>query len=35
VEIAAAVRFERFPQQRQAAKMVFRSRNRRPARRAV
>jgi ATP-dependent RNA helicase RhlE len=35
VEIAAAVRFDRHPQQRQAAKTVFRSRNRRPVRRAI
>ena len=35
VEIAAAMRFDRFPQQRQAQKMVFRSRNRRPVRRAI
>jgi ATP-dependent RNA helicase RhlE len=36
VEIAAAVRFDRFPQQRQGQnKMVFRSRNRRPVRRAI
>jgi ATP-dependent RNA helicase RhlE len=35
VEIPAAVRFERFPHQQQGQKMVFRSRNRRPVRRAV
>jgi ATP-dependent RNA helicase RhlE len=35
VEIAAAVRYDRFPQQRQGQKMVFRSRNRRPVRRAI
>jgi hypothetical protein len=35
VEIAAATRYERFPQQRVGQKMVFRSRNRRPVRRAI
>jgi len=36
VEIAAATRYERFPQQRVGQKMVFRSRNRRPSvRRAI
>jgi ATP-dependent RNA helicase RhlE len=36
VEIAAAVRFERYPQQQQGPKMVFRSRNRRSSvRRAI
>jgi len=35
VEIAAAVRYDRFPQQRQAGKMVFRSRNRPTVRRAI
>ena len=35
VEIPAAVRFERFPHQAPASRMVFRSRNRRPARRAI
>jgi ATP-dependent RNA helicase RhlE len=35
VEIAAATRYERFPQQGAGQKMVFRSRNRRPVRRAM
>jgi ATP-dependent RNA helicase RhlE len=35
VEIAAAMRFDRTPQQREGGKMVFRSRNRRPVRRAI
>ena len=35
VEIPAAVRFERTPQFRTGAKLVFRSRNRRPVRRAI
>ena len=35
VEIAAAVRYDRYPQQQQGQKMVFRSRNRRPVRRAI
>jgi ATP-dependent RNA helicase RhlE len=35
VEIAAAVRFERFPQGHAGGKVVFRSRNRRPVRRAI
>ena len=35
VEIAAAVRFERHPQQQASQKLVFRSRNRRPVRRAI
>ena len=35
VEVPAAVRFERFPQQQQGARLVFRSRNRRPVRRAI
>jgi superfamily II DNA/RNA helicase len=35
VEIAAAMRFERTPQPREGGKMVFRSRNRRPVRRAI
>ena len=35
VEIAAATRYERYPQQRAGQKMVFRSRNRRPVRRAI
>ena len=35
VEIAAAVRYERTPQQRTGGKMVFRSRNRRAVRRAI
>ena len=35
VEIAAAMRFERTPQQHTGGKMVFRSRNRRPVRRAI
>jgi ATP-dependent RNA helicase RhlE len=35
VEIAAAVRFERHPRQQESQKLVFRSRNRRPVRRAV
>jgi len=35
VEIAAAVRFERHPQQQVGQKLVFRSRNRRPVRRAI
>ena len=35
VEIAAAVRFERHPQQNAGQKMVFRSRNRRTVRRAI
>jgi len=35
VEIPAAVRYERHPQQGASARMVFRSRNRRPARRAI
>ena len=35
VEIAAAVRYERTPQQHTGGKMVFRSRNRRPVRRAI
>jgi ATP-dependent RNA helicase RhlE len=35
VEIPAAVRFERHPQQQAGQKMVFRSRNRRPVRRAI
>jgi ATP-dependent RNA helicase RhlE len=35
VEIAAAVRYERTPHQRDGGKLVFRSRNRRPVRRAI
>ena len=35
VEIAAAVRYERTPQQRTGGKLLFRSRNRRPVRRAI
>jgi ATP-dependent RNA helicase RhlE len=35
VEIAAAMRFDRTPQQREGGKMLFRSRNRRPVRRAI
>jgi ATP-dependent RNA helicase RhlE len=35
VEIAAAMRFERTPQQHAGGKVVFRSRNRRPVRRAI
>jgi ATP-dependent RNA helicase RhlE len=35
VEIAAAVRFDRHPQQQAGGKMLFRSRNRRPVRRAI
>jgi hypothetical protein len=35
VEIAAAVRYERTPQQRAGGKLLFRSRNRRPVRRAI
>jgi ATP-dependent RNA helicase RhlE len=35
VEIAAAVRFERTPQAHAGGKMVFKSRNRRPVRRAI
>jgi ATP-dependent RNA helicase RhlE len=35
VEIAAAVRYERTPQFQTGGKMLFRSRNRRPARRAI
>ena len=35
VEIAAAVRYERTPQQHTGGKVLFRSRNRRPVRRAI